>query len=146
MRCKQKGYTLIELMIVVAIIAILAGIAYPLYIHYVEQSRRSTAITALQQAAAAEEKHYAAYNAYAVNLTGLPGYTKNSVDIPSSQEHWYTLTIGADTSGGSAYKITATPTGAQAKDACGTFILTATGARTVSNSSGKSATDCWGSG
>lgn len=139
---RQAGFTLIEIMIAVVIVAILAGIAYPIYLHYVENSRRSSAITALQRAAAAEEKYYATNNAYATDLTAI-GYQSNSVAIPSSTEHWYNLSAAGDKSG---YKLTAKPVGPQAKDACGTFLLTATGARTVSNSTGKTAEQCWGSG
>ena len=141
---RQAGFTLIEIMIAIVIVAILAGISYPIYLHYVEGSRRSSAITALQRAAAAEEKHYAADNVYATSLTTL-GYNSNSVDIPSTSEHWYNLSAKKDPNG-SDYMLMATPAGPQAKDACGTFILTATGARTVSNSTGKTAEECWGSG
>ena len=50
----KKGFTLIELMIVVAIIAILAMIAVPMYQRYIERSRNSAAQSMLQQVALAE--------------------------------------------------------------------------------------------
>jgi len=140
---KQVGFTLVEIMITIVIVAILAGIAYPIYFHYVKESRRSSAITALQRAAAAEEKHYAAYNQYATSLTAL-GYQTNNVNIPSSSEHWYTLSASSDPN--SPYKLTAVPAGSQVGDACGTYILTGTGARSVSNSTGKTEEQCWGGG
>ncbi len=142
---RQAGFTLIGVIIAIAIVAILAGISYPIYLRYVNNSRRTSAITALQRAAAAEEKHYAAYNAYATSLTTL-SYSTNTVAIPSSTQHWYDLSASKDTSGGSPYKLTAKPVGAQATDKCGTFILTGTGAKKVSNSTGMSATKCWSSG
>ena len=141
---KQAGFTLMEIMVAIIIVAILAGIAYPIYTHYVENSRRASAVTALQRAAAAEEKHYAAYNMYATSLTTL-GYDSNSVDIPSTSEHWYTLSAMKDPNG-SDYLLEATPAGPQANDVCGTFILKATGARIVSNTTGKTAEQCWGGG
>lgn len=140
---RQAGFTLVEIMIAIVIVAILAGIGYPIYLHYVENSRRSSAITALQRAAAAEEKYYATQNTYAASLTSL-NYNSNTVAIPSSSEHWYTLSVKLDSQGN--FILTAAPTGPQANDVCGTFQLTATGARTVNNTTGKSSTKCWGSG
>lgn len=139
---RQIGFTLVGVLIAIFIVSVLTAIAVPIYIHYVDNSRRAAAITALQRAAAAEEKHYAAYNAYATSLKTL-GYSSNTVAIPSSIQHWYNLSAGKDP-GSNTYKITATPTGAQKTDKCGTFIITGTGARTVSNLSGASATSCWG--
>ena len=139
---KQVGFTLVEIMITIVIVAILAGIAYPIYFHYVKESRRSSAITALQRAAAAEEKHYAAYNQYATSLTAL-GYQTNNVNIPSSSEHWYTLSASSDIN--SPYKLEAVPAGSQVGDACGTYILTGTGARSLTGNA-KSVQQCWGGG
>ncbi len=140
---RQAGFTLIEIMMAIVIVAILAGIAVPIYFHYVEGSRRSSAITALQRAAAAEEKHYATYNSYATSLTTL-GYQTNSVAIPSGSQHWYTLSAQTDPSG-SDYELKATPAGSQAGDACGTYILTATGSRKLSGNT-KTVEQCWGGG
>jgi len=141
---KQAGFTLMEIMITIVIVAVLAGIAYPIYLHYVKGARRSSAITALQRAAAAEEKHYATYNRYATSLTAL-GYLSNSVDIPSSSEHWYTLSAGPDPSGNSAYELMAAPAGSQVGDACGKYILTGTGSRLLTGNT-KSVEQCWGGG
>lgn len=141
---KQAGFTLMEIMITVVIVAVLAAIAYPIYLHYVKGSRRTSAITALQRAAAAEEKHYATYNRYATSLTTL-GYQSNSVDIPSGSQHWYTLKAGVDPSGNSAYELTAAPAGSQTGDACGTYVLTGTGSRSLSGNT-KSVEQCWGGG
>lgn len=135
----NRGFTLVELLVTVAIIAILAAIAYPLYTHYVEKSRRSAAVTALQRAASAEEKYYATNNVYAPSLKAL-GYNATTVPVPSSQDYWYALSVTS--SGGSTYTITAVPKNVQAKDDCGTYTLSSTGAR----SSAKPTSQCWGGG
>lgn len=54
----DRGFTLIELMIVVAVIAIIAAIAYPSYMDYVRQSRRADATVALLELAQYMERYY----------------------------------------------------------------------------------------
>lgn len=66
----DRGFSLIELMIVVVIIGILAGIAYPSYQSYTTQTRRSDAKIALTQAAAKQEKFFADCNYYATTAAG----------------------------------------------------------------------------
>ena len=70
---KNSGFTLIELMIVVAIVGILAAIAYPNYIDSVRKSRRSLAKAALMEAAQKQEAFYARNATYTANLADL-GY------------------------------------------------------------------------
>lgn len=139
------GFTLVELMITVVIVAILAAIGYPLYTKYVRETRRTAAITALQRAAAAEEKYYAIYNRYAASLTSL-NYSSNAVAIPSGTQDWYTLSASLNATTGN-YTLKATPVGSQASDSCGTYTLTATGARDALGAASPSAkAKCWGSG
>ena len=63
---RQRGFTLIELMITVAVIAILAAIAYPSYQDSIRKSRRTDAKNALTQAAANMERYYTEKNTYAM--------------------------------------------------------------------------------
>lgn len=63
-RREHHGFTLIELMIVVAIIGILAAVAYPSYQEHVKSSRRAEAQSALMGLAAAMERHFTASNTY----------------------------------------------------------------------------------
>jgi type IV pilus assembly protein PilE len=88
----QKGFTLIELMIVVAIIGILAAIAYPAYQDYVIQAKRSDAMNSLSQARIDQEK-YRANNTEFANSTELWG--SNSI---ASNDGFYTLSVVSNSS------------------------------------------------
>jgi len=126
---KQKGMSLIELMIVVAIVGILAAIAYPSYENQVRKSNRTEAKVELERRAGALEKCY----------TRTMDYTKDPC-----KPIW----AAANTSGGlysvevtdktdSTYTLTATAIGRQAKDTtCKTMILLSTGER-------RPPKDCW---
>jgi len=75
----QKGFTLIELMIVVAVIGILAAVAYPAYQDYVIRSKRGDAMNALAAVRIAQEK-YRANNAAFTNSLSELGLSSSSPD------------------------------------------------------------------
>lgn len=144
----EGGFTLIELMIVVAIISLLAAIAYPAYTDYVIKSKRSIATSALTQIAARQEQFRMDNKQYAADLTNL-GYPSNPaiVDDASnfvsagSDGRTYSISVNRPTT--QTYTLTATPLGAQASrdTECASFTLTHEGTKGVTGT--ESVRDCW---
>jgi len=131
-RKTTKGFTLIELMIVVAVLAILAAIAYPAYQDYVRKARRGQAKADLVEYMQLAERFHTVNNTYA-NFT-----------LPSNQSPreggtaYYTLAPTVQTQ--STFTIVATANGAQAQDKCGNLGINQAGVKT--NTSGTLAS-CW---
>ena len=135
----QKGFTLIELMIVVAIIGIIAGIAYPSYMESVRKSNRADAKASLNDVAQRLQRCFTTYNAYNSTNCAVAESLKGGATLDSG-ERLYTIsaTLAATT-----FTLTAAPvTGkSQAADTkCGSLTLTNTGVR---NASGALGVECW---
>ncbi|MEG1202744.1 MAG: type IV pilin protein [Comamonas sp.] len=138
---RQRGFTLVELMITVAVVGILAAIAYPSYQDYVRKSRRVDAKNTLLDLASRQERFFSVNNKYSLAAADL-GYSALPYDVPSSgNSSYYQLSI-ASTDSGKTWTATATPTGAQAKDVCSSYTLSDKGTR-ANGGTGASRTDCW---
>jgi len=146
MQKKYNGFTLIEMMIVVAIVAVLASIAYASYQSSITKSRRSDARDALMRTAALQEKHYLQFNQYTITMDLIGGDT--------SIEEYYSIgaafTIAGsgdcgDTDDRQCFTLTATTQGAQAQDdLCASYTLDNLGRRAAVDGSNNDTTDlCW---
>lgn len=123
----SRGFTLIELMIVVVVIAVLATIAFPAYNDYVNKSRRADGHSALMAAEAELHRVRSAGNAYST-----ANFTTGSTD------GYYTVALSA--SGPGTYTLVATAQGAQASDtACATMSIV----RTSDGNTDYLPTGCW---
>ncbi len=109
---EQSGFTLIELMVVVAVIAIIAAIALPSYTEHVKAGRRAAALSAVADLQLQQERWRAEHTTY--------GATGN-LTMPEASL-FYTYAVA----GGATYSATATPKGKQAGDTCGTLTATNT--------------------
>ncbi len=136
-RCRSAGFTLIEVMVVVAIIGILAALAYPSYSDQVVRSRRAAAAGCVQEAALFVERFRTTNMTYAGAEAALPAC---STDVTA----FYTL---AAVTTATTFTVTATPIagGPQAlKDGlCLALSINQRGVRSVSGSASATPVDCW---
>ncbi|MDA3920326.1 MAG: prepilin-type N-terminal cleavage/methylation domain-containing protein [Salinisphaera sp.] len=140
MKHKPFGFTLIELMIVVAIIGILAAIAYPLYIDKVREARRVDAKSALLQIANAEEQYYTIKHQYTGTLGDLGVNGLNSSGITENGAYQVSVKL----TGTQHFTATANAQGDQRNDTCVTFTLNDLGVKKAKATGGADATaDCW---
>ena len=110
MRRNQKGFTLMELMVVIVIVAILAAVAVPLYINYVKDAQRTEAKGAIGAVITAEQTQYQLKGTYATDdfTTGLG--TILNCDLTEAKAHWK-ITVQANGGGTTGYTVTAVPLG-----------------------------------
>lgn len=127
---KQQGFTLVELMIVVAIIGILASVGYPAYISSVQTGNRADGISALLLLSGRMEEFY----------MNDDTYENATVASATSSDGLYTMAITA--ADDYIYTLTAAPI--KGDDKCGTLVLNSLGEKMVDTGSGAAAdANCW---
>lgn len=150
-----KGFTLIEIMVVVAIVGILAAVAMPAYTSYIARSHRADARTQLLQAAQFMQRFYAANDRYdqdrgtpatpvidamPVNLKKSPadGTALYQLNTSIAAAGNYAMTVDS-----SSFTLTMSPiaSGKMAADACGAFTLNSLGVKGVTGTLSRD--ECW---
>lgn len=139
LRRPVQGFTLIEIIVVVAIVSILAAIAIPAYSQYLVRGYRSEARGTLIAAAQWMERWRTERGSYqdGGNPPALPAGLAVS---PPTGAARYTITVA--TPAANQFTLSATPTAAFVGDACGTLTLDNTGLRTRTGT--ETIETCWG--
>ena len=133
-RWPHGGFTLIELMIVVAVVAILASIAVPSYQEQIRKSRRAQAKADLVEYAQLAERYFTVNNTYV-------GFTLPTSQSPREAGATARYNLPAPTTTATTFTLTANATGAQASDRCGDLSITNTGQKGETGSA--SLEECW---
>lgn len=139
MKRQMRGFTLLELMIVVAVIAILAAIAYPSYTDYVTKTRRAAAAACAMEAAHYMERYYTTKMTYV-----LPGELPTTECMNDMTEHYTVALSGAETA--TTYTVQAVPVPGSAQASrdtkCGTLSIDQVGVKGETGSAATAA-ECW---
>jgi len=140
---RERGFTLIELMVVVGIVAILVSIALPSYQDSVRKGRRGQAKSDLVELAQRAERFRTINNAYNAGTgfwASIPSGDRQSPRGTGAASYIITEAQTADT-----FTLTATPQGGQTADVlCGTLTINQAGAKTASGDASSDNTNrCW---
>ncbi len=146
MKKNAKGFTLVELLIVVAIIALISVIAYPSYMNYVVNTKRNAARNALLQIADRQQQFFMDNKRYAATLTDL-GFAANPLVLDDqgnpadAGDRQAVYSVSLSDLAATTYTITAAPINGQARHdtKCGSLTLDQAGTQTASTG----AADCW---
>lgn len=134
---RTRGFSLIELLIVITVVGLLLAVALPSYTRYVLRSHRSSAITGVLDVASRQARYYTTNNTYTTSMTAL-GYPADPMPVTDTSNRYYNLSVSAASATG--FTVSAAPYGAQQKDTCGTYTYNDLGVKSVSFGT---LGDCW---
>lgn len=145
---KKRGFTLIELMVVVVIVGVISAIAFPSYVEYVRKSKRAEVRSALLENAQYMERFFTENSSYLKSPSGASPVLPNTV-IPrgaTGADINYNIAFGAAPAlSVSAYILEATPANTMAIDPCAGFTLNNLGQKGSKGTlgTGKTTEICW---
>lgn len=144
----KRGFTLVEMLVVVGMVALLAALSVPAYSKYVERSRRIEGQVLANRVAQAQERHFATYNRYGVSLLGngfgnLGFVATCPGGFVGSENCQYSARLAPAVAPFQNFTVIVTPIPGrpQANDKCASLSLTATGVKAFTGvqTNGK----CW---
>lgn len=121
---EERGFTLIELMVVVLVIGVLAAIAYPAYTNYLVRGRRSSAEGFLMDIAQRQQQYLLDVRSYASDVTTL------SMATPSEVSSYYTISMTTAAGPPPTFTATATPLAGTPQASDVTLTINNAGAKT----------------
>jgi type IV pilus assembly protein PilE len=130
-RSSHRGFTLIEVIVVMTMLAILAAIAIPNYSDYVLRSHRSSAQSFVADVASRQAQFFLDRRTYAATVAAL------NLTAPPELAARYAFAINVDAGPPPGFQVTATPIGVQVDDRCGALTINQAGAK------GAAGTRCW---
>jgi len=123
----QRGFSLLELMIVVVVIGILAGVAIPVYREHVATARRTDAQALLFELAQFMERYYTANGSYVDADDDPPVLPFNEAPKDPGIKVYDLILAASDVD----YTLSAVPKGIMENDRCGTLQLTSAGVKDI---------------
>jgi type IV pilus assembly protein PilE len=125
----ERGFTLIELMIVLVVVAILSAVALPAYNDQLRRSVRAQAQAFLTDSASRQQQYLVEKRTYASSVPAL------GMTAPASVSSAFVIAVAAASGPPPTFLITATASGDQAKDACAVM--------TIDNAGNRTPASCW---
>ncbi|MFK8027723.1 MAG: type IV pilin protein [Gammaproteobacteria bacterium] len=128
------GFTLIELMIVVAIVSILASVAYPSYQNHIMKTNRTDAMANMLELSSRLERLYTESGNYGAADTASLAFDTSPNDGGAVRYNFTMVPAGGTAAARTSYTLIATPTSIQDDTTCGALRITSTGDKCVTNS------------